>query len=72
MSLGKLLSAPVGALLALSGLAFITPQGALAAPLAAELGPQVTLAVPKDGYVGRLSVAPAHAPVGTPVTMKFC
>ena len=41
MSLGiKRLSAPIGALLALSGLAFVIPQCALAAPLAAELGPQ--------------------------------
>ena len=71
MSLGiKRLSAPVGALLALSGLAFVTPQCALAAPLAAELGPQVTLAVPSGGFVGRLSVAPAHAPVGAPVTVS--
>jgi hypothetical protein len=70
MSLGiKWLSAPVGALFALSGLAFVTPHGALAASLAAELGPQVSLAVPSGGYVGRLSVAPAHAPVGTPVTV---
>ena len=71
MSLGiKWLSAPIGALFALSGLAFVTPHGALAAPLAAELGPQVTLAVPSGGFVGRLSVAPAHAPVGAPVTVS--
>jgi hypothetical protein len=71
MSLGKLLSAPVGALLALSGLALvISQQGALAEPLAAALGPQVTLAVPKDGFVGRLSVAPTHAPIGAPVTIS--
>ena len=71
MSLGtKWLSAPIGAFFALSGLAFVTPQGALAAPLAAELGPQVTLAVPSGGFVGRLSVAPAHAPVGAPVTVS--
>src|SRR5579883_1323347 len=70
MSLGKLLSAPVGALLALSGLALATSQGVIAAPLAAELGPQVILAVPKDGFVGRLSVAPEHAPVGTPVIVS--
>ena len=71
MSLGiKRLSAPAGAVLTLLGLAFVTPQGAHAAPLAAELGPQLTLAVPQNGYVGHLSVAPAHAPVGTPVTVS--
>jgi hypothetical protein len=69
MSLGiKRLSAPAGALFALSGLVF-APQ-ALAAPLAAELGPQVTLALPSGGFVGRLAVAPAHAPVGTTVTVS--
>src|SRR5579872_5246591 len=71
MSLGKLLSAPAAALLALSASALITAQqGALAEPLAAALGPEVTLAVPKDGYVGRLSVVPEHAPIGTPVTIS--
>ena len=71
MSLGmKRLSVPAGAFAALLGLAFVTPQGAHAAPLAAELGPQVTLAVPQNGYVGHLGVAPAHAPVGTPVTVS--
>src|SRR6266852_3513775 len=73
MSLGiKRLSAPAGALFALLGVAFVTPHGALAAPLAAELGPQVTLAVPKDGYVGRLSGAPVTVSgQGFPADQEF-
>jgi hypothetical protein len=64
----KRLSAPACALFALS--VFVVPDGALAAPLAAELGPAVALTVPSGGYVGRLSVTPTHAPVGTPVTIN--
>jgi hypothetical protein len=56
-----------GALLVLA-LVLITPTHA--APKAAELGPEVALAVPKDGYVGRLEVAPLHGPVGTQVTVS--
>jgi hypothetical protein len=40
---------------------------AQAAPRAAELGPQATLAEPAGGYVGRLAVAPEHGPAGTPL-----
>ena len=40
-----------------------------AAPLAAELGPAVSLGEPVGGYVGRLNVTPEHGPVGTPVTV---
>jgi hypothetical protein len=57
----------VGALLVLL-LAVITPTHA--APKADQLGPEVALAAPKDGYVGRLEVAPLHGPVGTPVTVS--
>ena len=39
----------------------------VAAPRAAEFGPEVTLAEPSGGYVGRLSVTPNHGPVGTPL-----
>ncbi len=42
---------------------------ALAAPRAAEIGPEAPLAQPAGGYVGRLSVTPEHGPVGTPVTV---
>jgi hypothetical protein len=49
-----------GALLVLS-LASLTH----AAPKANQLGPEVALAAPKDGYLGRLEVAPLHGPVGT-------
>src|ERR1700722_19342605 len=40
-----------------------------AAPLAAALGPAVSLGEPASGYVGRLNVTPEHGPVGTPVTV---
>jgi len=50
--------------------AFAAPYSVLAAPLAAELGQQVALTVPSDGYVGRLSVTPAHAPVGALVMVS--
>ena len=49
-------------------LVFITPTHA--ASKAAELGPEVALAAPKDGYIGRLEVAPLHGPVGTRVTVS--
>jgi hypothetical protein len=55
-----------GALLAL---AVASATAAVAAPKAAELGPEVALAEPKDGYVGRLEVAPLHGPIGTRVTV---
>ena len=55
---------------ALIGLAIASPRSALAAPRAAELGSEVAVAKPSGGYVGRLTVEPAHGPVGTPVTVK--
>ena len=56
---------------ALLGLAFSLAIAirAEAAPLAAQLGPAVSLGEPAGGYVGRLSVTPEHGPVGTPVTV---
>src|SRR5207247_6896731 len=42
---------------------------AVAAPHAADLGPEVPLAQPAGGFVGRLSVTPAHGPVGTSLTV---
>src|SRR5215813_9718042 len=54
---------------ALIGLAIASPRSALAAPRAAELGSEVAVAKPSGGYVGRLTVEPAHGPVGTPVTV---
>jgi hypothetical protein len=39
----------------------------LAAPSAAELGPETPLAEPAGGYVGRLSVTPQRGPAGTPL-----
>src|SRR5712671_689698 len=41
----------------------------VAAPRAAELGPTAPFAEPSGGFVGQLRVAPAHGPVGTPITV---
>src|SRR6266567_1277359 len=38
-------------------------QSALAAPRASELGAEVALTEPSNGYVGHLKVSPAHGPV---------
>src|SRR5262249_60595341 len=54
---------------ALIGLIFGCLHGAVAAPRAAELGPEVAVAKPSGGYVGRLKVEPANGPVGTPVAV---
>jgi hypothetical protein len=61
------LSAAACALIAFS---LSSTAGALAAPLAADLGPVVSLGEPAGGFVGRLSVTPEHGPVGTPVTVS--
>src|SRR5579871_1156743 len=64
-------SAIACALSAVCALSFAATGGARATtPLAAELGPQVTLTEPANGYVGRIAVAPGHGPVGTPVTVS--
>ena len=55
-----------GALLVLAE-TFVAPV--MAAPKAVALGPEVVLATPWDGYVGRLDVTPLHGPVGTQVTV---
>jgi hypothetical protein len=52
---------------ALAAFALAATGGALAAPRAADLGPETAMAEPAGGYVGRLSVAPEHGPVGTPL-----
>ena len=58
--LATLVCALVVSSIALSGVA-------LAASRAAELGPQVPITEPKNGYVGKLAVSPSHGPAGTPV-----
>jgi hypothetical protein len=52
---------------ALAAFALAATGGALAAPRAADLGPETAMAEPAGGYVGRLSVAPEHGPAGTPL-----
>src|SRR5258708_36391524 len=59
----------IGFACALFAVLFASSEGALAAPRAADLGPEVALTEPSNGYVGRLKVAPAHGPVGTPLTV---
>jgi hypothetical protein len=66
MHSSALFAACAGALFALA-LGSTTP--ASATPKAAEFGPEVALAEPKGGYIGRLEVTPVHGPVGTPVTV---
>src|SRR5437879_3286619 len=44
-----------------------TPS-ATAAP-ASALGPEVAVAEPRDGFVGRMNVVPDNGPVGTPLTV---
>ena len=41
----------------------------VAAPLPSQLGPEIALTRPRDGYVGRLDVAPLNGPAGTTVTV---
>src|SRR5689334_4029320 len=48
--------------------AVLFSSGALAAP-ATDLGPEVALTEPSNGYVGKLHASPAHGPVGTPVAV---
>src|SRR5262249_54447361 len=53
---------------ALVALALFTQTQSIAAP-ASALGPEVSVAGPRDGFVGRLNVAPENGPVGTPLTV---
>ena len=48
---------------------FLSGEAAVAAPRAADLGPEVALTEPANGYVGRLKVAPPHGPAGTLLTL---
>src|SRR5262249_20999249 len=57
-----------GASFALALLACLIATDAFAAPLPSQLGPEVPITRPRDGYVGRLDVAPEHGPAGTEVT----
>src|SRR3954471_4203878 len=59
----------IGFAWALFAVLFASSQGELAAPRAADLGPEVALTEPSNGYVGHLKVEPAHGPVGTPLTV---
>lgn len=54
---------------ALFALSMAFGAGTQAAPSAAALGPEAAYAQPSGGYVGRMSVAPANGPVGTPLTV---
>src|SRR6266700_2535029 len=54
---------------ALFALSLVSIAQPVAAPLASQLGPEVAIAEPRDGFVGRLNVAPENGPVGTPLTV---
>ncbi len=62
---GRRFLAGIGAVFVV--LLFAFNAEAVGPPLAADLGPEVALAEPSGGYVGRLAVAPRRGPVGTPV-----
>jgi hypothetical protein len=53
---------------ALIALALFSQTQSVAAP-ASALGPEVAVAEPRDGFIGRLNVAPENGPVGTPLTV---
>jgi hypothetical protein len=55
---------------ALVAFTLVSSSAGLAAPRAADFGPEVTLAEPSGGYVGRLSLTPVNGPVGTPVSVS--
>jgi hypothetical protein len=63
---GGRLAGLAGVLFAFSLLSFT--QSAAAAT-ASALGPEVPIAEPRDGFVGRLDVAPENGPAGTPLTI---
>src|SRR5215471_13592805 len=42
---------------------------AAGAPLASELGPEVAVAEPHDGFIGTLNVSPENGPAGTPLSV---
>jgi hypothetical protein len=63
-------SAIAGTLVAFSLAPIASVTSILAAPLAAQLGPEVSLGDPSGGYVGHLDVKPDHGPVGTPITIS--
>jgi hypothetical protein len=69
MLLGVVNRRTVALACALFAFSFAFGGNALAAPRAAELGPEVALTEPSGGYVGRLAVKPQHGPVGTLVTV---
>jgi len=54
---------------ALFALSLVSIAQPVAAPLASQLGPEVAIAEPRDGFVGRLNVSPENGPVGTPLTV---
>jgi hypothetical protein len=56
-------------LLTAASLALMSQTPAAAAP-ATGLGPEVEVAEPSNGYVGRLDVSPTHAPAGAAVTLS--
>jgi hypothetical protein len=54
----------------LFALSLLSVTQSAAAGIAAALGPEVSIAEPRDGFVGRLNVAPENGPAGTPLTIN--
>jgi hypothetical protein len=54
---------------ALAALLLVATAGSAEARRPAELGPEVSLTGPADGYVGELKVTPERGPAGTPLTV---
>jgi hypothetical protein len=54
---------------ALYALSLLSFTQSVAAPVASALGPEIAIAEPRDGFVGRLDVAPENGAAGTPLTV---
>jgi hypothetical protein len=55
--------------IAIAAIACSCAVNVAAAASVTELGPQLVLAQPAGGYVGRMAVSPEHGPAGTPITI---
>lgn len=54
---------------ALLSLLLLAPVQAKSASPAAELGDEIAVGQPKDGYLGQLTLSPDHGPAGTPIAV---
>src|ERR1051325_12251721 len=63
------IGASLAALVCAAGLLAFTAT-VEAAPRASALGPEVAMAEPSGGFVGKLKASPSHGPAGTPVAVS--